>query len=115
MRPPGLGSTYISKTRVTSSTFKTVPDVPVGSFELTLPQGPFSALTTNTNPCKAKLAMPTEFLGQNGALIKTTTKIAATGCPKGKESAPRKKTHKSHGTKHSHTTRDSTKRGPKKG
>ena len=110
-----VGSTYISKTGVTSSTFKTVPDVPVGTFELTLPQGPFSALTTNTNPCKAKLAMPTEFLGQNGALIKTTTKIAATGCPKAKKARHRKKTHKSHGTKHSHTTRDSTKRGPKKG
>ena len=28
--------------------------------------------------------MPTEFLGQNGALIKTTTKIAVTGCAKHK-------------------------------
>jgi len=29
--------------------------------------------------------MPTEFVGQNGALIKTTTKIAVTGCPKAKK------------------------------
>ena len=59
-----VGSTYISKQGITSSTFKTVPDVPVGSFELTLPQGPYSALTANTSLCKTKkLAMPTEFVG----------------------------------------------------
>jgi hypothetical protein len=80
-----VGSTYISKQGITSSTFKTVPDVPVGSFELTLPQGPYSALTANTNLCKVKaLAMPTEFVGQNGALIKTSTKIQVGGCPKAK-------------------------------
>jgi hypothetical protein len=82
-----VGSTFISKTGITSSTFKTVPDVPVGSFELTLPQGPYSALTANANLCKSKLAMPTEFVGQNGALIKTSTKIAVTGCLKAKKTA----------------------------
>src|SRR6185312_4629551 len=86
-----VGSTFISKTGITSSTFKTVPDVPVGTFELTLPQGPYSALTANTNLCKAKLAMPTEFVGQNGALIKTTTKIQATGCIKAKKATHKKK------------------------
>jgi hypothetical protein len=86
-----VGSTFISKQGITSSTFKTVPDVPVGTFELTLPQGPFSALTANTNLCKAKLAMPTEFVGQNGALIKTTTKIKATGCPKAKRAKARRR------------------------
>jgi hypothetical protein len=84
-----VGTTFISKTGITSSTFKTVPDVPVGSFELTLPQGPHSALTANTNLCRAKLGMPTEFVGQNGALIRTTTKIAATGCPKARRAARR--------------------------
>ena len=39
-----VGSTFISKAGITSSTFKTVPDVPVGTFELTFPQGPYSAL-----------------------------------------------------------------------
>jgi hypothetical protein len=48
-----VGTTFISKAGITSSTFKTVPDVPVGSFELTLPQGRFSALTANGNLCKA--------------------------------------------------------------
>jgi hypothetical protein len=46
-----VGMTFISKAGITSSTFKTVPDAPVGSFELTLPQGKFSALGTNKNLC----------------------------------------------------------------
>jgi hypothetical protein len=80
-----VGSTYINETTgVTSSTFKTVPDVPVGTFELTLPEGPYSALTANTNLCKKGLQMPTEFIGQNGAEIHTSTKITATSCAKHK-------------------------------
>jgi hypothetical protein len=35
-----------------SSTFKATPDVPFNTFELTLPQGPFSALTANGDLCK---------------------------------------------------------------
>ncbi len=46
-------TTFISKAGVTSSTFKTVPDQPVTSFELTLPEGPYSALTTEDNLCSA--------------------------------------------------------------
>ncbi len=46
-------STFISKAGVTSSTFKAVPDQPVTSFELTLPEGPYSALTTEHNLCSA--------------------------------------------------------------
>ena len=44
-----VGTTFISKHGITSSTFKTVPDVPVGSFELTLPEGPYSALAVGGN------------------------------------------------------------------
>ena len=31
--------------------------------------------------------MPTEFIAQNGAEIKQSTKIAVTGCPKAKKAA----------------------------
>jgi uncharacterized repeat protein (TIGR01451 family) len=45
------GETFISKAGITSSTFHTIPDAPVGSFELTLPEGPDSALAANGNLC----------------------------------------------------------------
>jgi hypothetical protein len=114
-----IGTTDI-KNGVTSTTFKTVPDQPFSSFELTLPEGPYSALTTAGNLCSltktvtvkkkvtvrvhgrkktitrgvkqtepATLAMPTEFVAQNGAEIHQDTPIAVTGCPK---TAPATKT-----------------------
>jgi hypothetical protein len=46
-----VGDTFISKAGITSSTFKTVPDAPVGSFELTLPEGRYSALAASGNLC----------------------------------------------------------------
>ncbi len=108
-----VGDTFISKAGITSSTFKAVPDQPFSNFELTLPEGPYSALAAKGNLCsltktvtakkkerkkvygrmktvtvKVKkteaesLVMPTEFVGQNGAVIKQSTKISVTGCAK---------------------------------
>jgi hypothetical protein len=86
-----VGTTFISRAGITSTTFKTVPDVPFSTFELTLPQGKFSALAANL-PTRAKgsfcgqtLAMPTEFVAQNGAAIHQSTKIAVSGCAKPKK------------------------------
>ena len=64
---------------------------------MTLPQGKYSALAANGNLCKAKLAMPTEFLAQNGAKINETTKIAVTGCPKAKKAKAKKAKRKRKG------------------
>jgi hypothetical protein len=75
-----VGATFISKSGVTSTTFKTVPDQPFSSFTLTLPTGKYSALTALGNVCTEKLAMPTEFIAQNGAEIHQTTPISVTGC-----------------------------------
>jgi hypothetical protein len=94
-----VGTTFISKAGITSSTFKTVPDAPVGSFELTLPEGKFSALGTNKNLCTQKLTMPTEFVAQNGAKINESTKITVTGCHKAKRAAKHHKKGKGKGKK----------------
>jgi hypothetical protein len=85
-----VGSTFIDKAGITSTTFKTVPDAPFSTFELTLPQGPSSALATNVpakanySLCGQKLTMPTEFVGQNGAVLNQTTPVNVTGCAKTK-------------------------------
>ncbi len=108
-----VGSTFISKSGITSSTLKDVPDVPFNSFELYLPEGPYSALaaigdlcgststaatvkreitkrvrghvehaTVRTRTLKAtSLTMPSEFIAQNGAVLKQDTKVGVTGCP----------------------------------
>jgi hypothetical protein len=74
------GETFIDKAGITSTTFGSVPDVPVGSFELRLPQGPDSALAGNGDLCAEKLAMPTTFTGQNGAVVEQRTPISVQGC-----------------------------------
>ena len=79
-----VGTTFISKAGVTSSTFKAVPDQPVTSFELTLPEGKFSALTALGNLCTEKLVLPIEFVAQNGAVIHQSTLAGVTGCAKKK-------------------------------
>jgi hypothetical protein len=75
-----VGSTFISKSGVTSTTFKTVPDQPFSSFQLTLPTGKYSALTALGNVCAEKLTMPTEFIAQNGMEIHRSTPITVEGC-----------------------------------
>jgi hypothetical protein len=74
-----VGTTLIRK-GVTSTTFKSTPDVPFETFELTLPQGPFSALAANGDLCQSKLQMPIEYHAQNGVLLKQSTPIKVTGC-----------------------------------
>ncbi len=81
-----VGTTFISKAGITSSTFKQVPDVPITSFDLKLPQGPYSALAANLpasahgSYCGQKLVMPTHFVAQNGAEIQQNTPITVEGC-----------------------------------
>ena len=87
------GKTQI-KNQVTYSKFESAPDAPFTVFETVLPAGPHSALTTNLpekdkfNLCSSSLSMPTEIVGQNGAVIKQTTKIALQGCKKVDASRP---------------------------
>jgi hypothetical protein len=87
-----VGSTFIKK-GITSSTFKTVPDSPFNTFELTLPQGKYAALAANLPAnahgsfCGQNLKMPTLLVAQNGLEIHQQTPITVTGCPKAKTRA----------------------------
>ncbi len=104
-----IGDTFINKAGITSSTFNQVPDVPINSFELYLPQGANSALAANGNLCKSTLKMPTSFIAQNGASIHQSTPIAVTGCnrtgKKAKKARAARKRHtqgrRAHGAGHS--------------
>ena len=89
------GNTNIKK-GITTSTFNSVPDAPISSFETVFPEGPHSVLTTNipakakNSMCGQKLTMPTTMTGHNGAVVIQATKIVVTGCPKAKSRAKHK-------------------------
>ncbi len=73
------GKTNI-KNGITTSTFATIPDVPVSSVTVLLPTGPHSALAAYGNLCGAPLYEPTTITGQNGKLVKQSTRINVKGC-----------------------------------
>jgi hypothetical protein len=93
-----VGTTFI-KSGITSTTFKAVPDTPFNTFELTLPEGKYSALAANGNLCKHKLVMPTAFVAQNGAEIHESTPIKVIGCPKARKTKNGKKASSGHTTR----------------
>jgi hypothetical protein len=116
-----IGNTDIKK-GITYSRFDTVPDAPISSFELKLPEGPNSALAAYGDLCTPTktvtvrkhvavrrhgrtvhmlrsikqqvaepLVMPTTITGANGAVIKQSTNIKVTGCPRPKLNKPKQK------------------------
>jgi hypothetical protein len=74
-----VGNTNIKK-GITTSTFASIPDVPVSKFVLELPTGRNSALTAFGSLCAKPLIMPTTMTAQNGTQIKQNTRIAVSGC-----------------------------------
>src|SRR5664280_3927778 len=75
--------------KVTSTTFRTIPDVPIRRLDLILPEGKRSILAASSGLCTKKpLTMLTAINGQNGARVKPTVKVPVEGCKK-----PKKKRH----------------------
>jgi hypothetical protein len=83
---------------ILAGTFRSLPDVPISTLGLVLTEGPHSLFAANLpakagrSMCGQSLAMPTEITGQNGAVVKRTTKLAVSGCTKPK--THRKAKHK---------------------
>ncbi len=76
-----VGSTFISRKGVTSTTFKTVPDAPFSTFELTLPQGKYSALAATTDVCKpttTKTVSKRVTVKRHGKNVKVTKRVSET-------------------------------------
>jgi hypothetical protein len=76
-----VGATYISPAGITSTTFKTVPDQPFNTFELTLPEGPYSALAANGNLCALTTTVTVkkkETIKVNGRKKTVTRKVKQT-------------------------------------
>jgi hypothetical protein len=73
------GNTNI-KNGITTSTFASVPDVPVSSFELNLPTGPNSALGSFGSLCAKPLYMPTTITAQSGTVTKQNLHLSIGSC-----------------------------------
>jgi hypothetical protein len=76
-----VGHTHIAHSSVTTSTYESLPDVPISSAVVKLPTGSNSAVTANGPLCRANLLAPTTIIAQNGAKITNDTRIVVSGCP----------------------------------
>lgn len=75
-----VGRTKVANSQITTS-FNTLPDVPVSNISLYLPSGPNSVLGANGKLCRSKLTMPTTLIGQNLATILSSPVVSVRNCP----------------------------------
>jgi hypothetical protein len=69
------------KTNLTKTTFTTIPDVPITSFDLDLPKGAHSALAAPGNDlCQGTMKMITTIIAQNGEQIDRKEPLKVSGC-----------------------------------
>jgi hypothetical protein len=78
-----VSTTFISKSGITSATIKTVPDQPFTSFELSFPEGAYSALAANGNLCAQTRTITTKHKITKKVHGKTVHKTITTHTTKG--------------------------------
>ncbi len=76
-----VGHTHIAHSSITTSTYESLPDVPISSAAVSLPTGSNSAVTANGPLCGVNLLAPTTIIAQSGAKITDNTRIVVSGCP----------------------------------
>jgi hypothetical protein len=74
------GMLNVSRNDVISATFTELPDVPVSSFDLQLPRGPYSMLGAISSLCSKRMSLPYIVTDQSGAKLRGTAAIAVRGC-----------------------------------
>jgi hypothetical protein len=83
------------------TTFGTIPDVPIASFQLTLTGGKTGSLLNLTNLCTSKPSARVTFIGQNGKRVDQIVGVPVDGCPAPSKSHKHSKHHKKkHHKKH---------------
>ena len=75
-----LGALYVDDHNITSTTFRSIPDVPIARLDLILPEGPRSALAAGGDLCSKPLHISSAIVAQNGVRVKHTARVGVKGC-----------------------------------
>jgi hypothetical protein len=90
------GALFVSENNITSTTFKTLPDVPIRRLDLILPEGPRSILAAGASLCGRPLHLTAALAAQNDARVKRGVRVAVAGCGHKKSKRTKKRRRSAH-------------------
>jgi hypothetical protein len=75
------GALFVDQHNITSTTFRSIPDIPIRRLDLVLPEGKTSVLAANAGLCTKKpLIISAVINAQDDARVKHTVRVAVEGC-----------------------------------